>query len=84
MMANKSSDTESAHSRENSSIWNSTKRLKPPTGIKSKVWKYFGFATNKVDVVVSKMQVKCTLCKHKFNFCGSMPNSGAKAPRAVF
>ena len=60
-MANKLSDAESADSIENSSAGNSTDRLRLPTGAKSKVWKYFGFATNEAGIVVSKMR---TLCKH--------------------
>ena len=73
-MANKSSDAESADSSENSSAGNSTDRLRPPTGAKSKVWKYFRFATNEAGIVVSKTRVKCTLCKHEFNFSGNTTN----------
>ena len=91
MMANKSSDIESTCSSENSSTRNSTERLKLSTGAK---WKYFGFAR-----AFCKTLVKCTLCKHEFNFGGNKTNyfhpeqwrvhpdkllpPGAKAPRGV-
>ena len=56
-MENKSSDTEfvsgSMSSSMSSSTSNSTEHLQAPTGPKSKVWKYFGFATDEAGMIVN-------------------------------
>ena len=73
-MANEISDTESVTSSASSNGGSATKRLKAPSGAKSKVWKYFGFTTNKSGVIVSKTRVKCTLCRNDISFCGNTTN----------
>ena len=50
------------------------KRLKAPSGAKSKVWKYFGFTTNESGAIVSKTRVKCTICRNNISFCGKTTN----------
>ena len=73
-MAIKISDTESVSSSESSSTSSATDRLKAPAGAKSKVWKYFGFATNEAGIIVNKTWVMCTLCKQNTSFCGNTTN----------
>ena len=73
-MASKISDTESVSSSTSSSTGSATNRLKAPVGVKSKVWKYFGFATNEAGVIVNKTRVTCTLCKQNISFCGNTTN----------
>ena len=72
-MANKISDTESVTSSA-SSGGSATEYLKAPSGAKSKVWKYFGFTMNESGAIVSKTQVKCTLCRNNISFCGNTTN----------
>ena len=68
------SDTESTNSSTSNSTDSSTEHLKAPTGAKSKVWKYFGFAMNETGTIVNKTWVKCTLCKNDMSFCGNTTN----------
>ena len=67
-MASEISDTESTNSSTSNNVsgstGSSTEYLKAPTGGKSKVWKYFGFAMNETGAIVNKTRVKCTLCKN--------------------
>ena len=73
-MANEISDTKSDTSSASSSAGSTTEHLKAPSGAKSKVWKYFGFTTNESGMIVSKTQVKCTLCRNDISFCGNTTN----------
>jgi len=73
-MEHEASDTESITSSASGSTSASTERLKPLPGVKSKVWKYFGFVANEFGAIVSKARVKCTLCKQDMNFCGNTTN----------
>ena len=49
-------------------------RLKPLPGAKSKVWKFFGFATNENGTIADKKRVNCTLCKKPIQFSGNTTN----------
>ena len=42
--------------------------LKPLPGVKSKIWKYFGFGTNEAGGITNKSRVKCTICKKGISF----------------
>ena len=73
-MANEISDTKSDTSSASSSAGSTTEHLKAPSRAKSKVWKYFGFTANESGTIVSKTQVKCTLCRNDISFCGNTMN----------
>ena len=76
-MANEISDMESISSSASStsgSAGSTTEYLKPLSGAKSKVWRYFRFETNEAGVIMNKTGVKCTICKPDIGYCGNTTN----------